>query len=194
MARRLLAAISLCFALGVATAQATGAWQVENDLDLYSYLGLGSIRVAAYQAPGDLDPDDALLVIGCDASAPLGFEVSAWVAPAGAFAFGADGIDIGMLVRFDQGPVLNQTWFLAEGSFLSEAIASSGLNEALFAGLATATNLALRVQADPVTGIEERTFQYDVSGFSEALAALRCGTPNPTPGAAADPFGDGSPA
>jgi hypothetical protein len=194
MARRLLTAISLSFALGVATAQGTGAWQVESDLDLYSYLGLGSIRVAAYQAPGDLDPDDALLVIGCDASAPLGFEVSAWVAPAGAFEFGSERIDVSVLVRFDQGPVLDQTWFLAEGFFVSEAIAYFGLNETLFAGLATATNLALRVQADPAAGIQERTFQYDVSGFSEALAALRCGTPNPTSGPAADPFGDAAPA
>lgn len=194
MVRRLFPAISLWFALGVAGAQGAGGWQVESDFDLYSFLGLGSIRVAAYQSPADLDPSDALLVIGCAPGAPSGFEIAAWVAPAGTFALGPETLDVDVLVRFDQGAVLNQTWFLAEGAFVSEAVPYPGLDEALFAGLATATNLALRIQADPATGVQERTFQYDVGGFSQALAELRCGTPDPAPGPAADPFDDATPA
>ena len=192
MARRPFTAILLCFALGVATAQDPGAGQVESDFDLYSYLGLGSIRVPAYQASADLAPGDALLVIGCAPDAPSGFEIAAWVAPAGAVALGTEPLDVAVLVRFDQGPVLNQTWYLVEGAFVTEAVAPFELDRPLFAGLAAAGNLALRIQADPASGVEERTFQYDVGGFAQALAALRCGAPDAAP--VADPFAGAAPA
>ena len=65
-------------------------------------------------------------------------------------------------------------------------------NEALFAGLAGAANLALRVQADPAAGVPERTFQYDVRGFSAALAQLTCGTAA-APAGPADAIGSWSP-
>ena len=187
MHRRLVTVFSFLLALGAGIAQGTGAWQVESDFDLYSYTGLGSMRLAAFQAPGDLDPEDALLVIGCDAEAPLGFEIAAWVAPLGSYPLGDGSIDVEMLVRFDRGPILTQTWFLTEGFFASEAVAYFGFNEALFAGLASADNLALRIRADPAAGIQERTFQYDVRGFSAALATLRCGAIQTE---APDPFAD----
>ena len=194
MPRRLFAALSLCFALGTATAQGAGGWRIENDFDLYSYLGLGSIWVAAYQAPADLDAGDALLVIGCAPGAPSGFEIAAWVAPADAFGLGTETLAVDVLVRFDQGPVLNQTWFLAEGPYLTEAVAPFELDRPLFAGLTAASNLALRIVADPASGVQERTFQYAVGGFTEARAALRCGSPDPAPEGTADPFGDAAPA
>jgi len=190
MRRRLVIAFSLCLALGAGFAHGTGAWQVESDFDLYSYTGLGSMRVSAFQAPGDLDPEDALLVVGCDVEAPRGYEIAAWVAPTGTYPIGAQGIDVDVLVRFDQGPILTQTWFLTDGFFVSEAVAYFGSNEALFAGLASAANLALRIRADPVAGVHERTFQYDVRGFAAALATLRCGT---TQAEAPDPFADAVP-
>ncbi|MFU8888034.1 MAG: hypothetical protein ACNA8N_05495 [Trueperaceae bacterium] len=193
MARRLLLAISVWFALGAAAAQGAGAWQVESDFDLYSYLGLGSVRLAAYQAPADVGPGDALLVIGCAPGAPSGFEIAAWVAPAGAFALWTEALDVAVLVRFDQGPVLNQTWVLAEGPYLTEAVAPFELDPPLFTGLTTASNLALRIVADPATGVQERTFQYAIGGFPEALASLRCGSPAPAPEASGDPFGDAAP-
>lgn len=194
MPRRPFFAIWLCLALGAATAQGTGGWQVESEFDLYSYLGLGSMWVAAYQAPADLEADDAPLVIGCAPGAPSGFEIAAWAAPTGTYALGAEPLDVDVLVRFDQGPVLNQTWFLVEGPFATEVVAPFELDQPLFAGLATAGNLALRIQADPASGVQERTFQYAIGGFSQALAELRCGTPDPPAGPAADPFGDGAPA
>lgn len=190
MHRRLVIAFWLLLALGAGFGQGTGAWQIESDFDLYSYTGLGSMRVAAYQAPGDLDPEDALLVIGCDAGAPLGYEIAAWVAPTGTYPTGAESIEADMLVRFDQGPILNQAWFLTDGFFVTEAVAYFGSNEALFAGLASAANLALRIRANPTAGVQERTFQYDVRGFSAALASLRCGA---TQAEAPDPFADALP-
>ncbi len=174
-------------------AQATGAWNVESEFDLFSYLGLGSIWVSASQHPDDLPTSDAVLVVGCDDQSPNGFEVSAWVA-AMPFpdAVNADG-DVSMLVRFDQGPVATQTWFLTGEIGVQEVVAYYEFNEALFAGLAGATNLALRVQADPEAGVPERTFQYDVRGFSAALAQLTCGTaPAADPGAP-DAIGSWSP-
>lgn len=188
MVRRLLTVLSFASLVGAGGAQ--GAWQIENEFDLYSYLGLGSIRVAAYQAPADLDPADALLVIGCVPEAPSGYEIAAWIAPAGIFALGSETLDVDVLVRFDQGPVLNQRWFLAEGAFVTEAVAPFEIDAPLFAGLAAASNLALRIQADPATGVQERTFQYDVSGFAQSLAALRCGAPPASAEPPADPFGD----
>jgi len=194
MPRRLFSAIALFLALGLATAQGTGSWQVESEFDLYSYLGLGSMWVAAYQAPADLEPDDAPLVIGCAPGAASGFEIAAWAAPTGTYALGAEPLDVDVLVRFDQGPVLNQRWFLVEGPFATEVVAPFELDQPLFAGLATAGNLALRIQADPASGVQERTFQYAIDGFSQALAELRCGIPDPPNGPAADPFGDAGPA
>jgi len=190
MARRTVTAISLCLLLSAAGAQGVGAWQVESTFDLYSYLGLGSIRVAAYQAPADVAAGDAWLVVGCDPDAPSGFEIAAWVAPAGTYALAGETLDVDVLVRFDQGPVLEQRWFLAEGAFLTEAVVPYEIDATLFEGLATATNLALRIVADPASGVQERTFQYDVGGFSQALAAVRCGAPQPAPGPAPDPFAD----
>lgn len=175
-------------------AQGLGAWNVESEFDLFSYLGLGSIWVSAYQHPDDLPASDAVLVVGCDDQSPNGFEVSAWVAatpfPVSASADG----DVSMLVRFDQGAVATQTWFLTGEIGVQEAVAYYEFNEALFAGLAGATNLALRVQADPEAGVPERTFEYDVRGFSAALAQLTCGTaPAAEPGAP-DAIGSWSPA
>ena len=161
--------------LGTALAQGGGAWRVESEFDLYSFQGLGSLSVVAFQAPADLDPDDAVLVLGCDAAAPRGVEVSIWTAPLGAVPGAADGIDIDVLVRFDQGPILTQGWFMAEGYFATEAVAYYAENDALLDGLARASTLAVRIQADPGRGIDERTFQFDVSGFATAFASLRCG-------------------
>jgi hypothetical protein len=177
--RRAVAPFVVCLAtsvLATGLAQETGAWTIESEFDLFSYLGLGSIWVTAYQHPDDLPTSDAVLVVGCDDQAPHGFEVSAWVAatpfPLAASATG----DVSMLVRFDQGAITAQTWFLTGEIGVQEAVAYFEHNDALFAGLATAANLALRVQADAAAGVPERTFQYDVRGFSAALGQLRCGT------------------
>ena len=174
-------------------AQGTGAWTVESEFDLYSYLGLGSIWVAAYQHPDDLPSTDAVLIVGCDDQSPNGYEVSAWVA-AEPFPIPptADG-DASVLVRFDQGPVATQNWFLSGELGVQEAVAYFEHNEALFAGLAGAANLALRVQADPASGVPERTFQYDVRGFSAALAQLTCGAPPAAVPGAPDAIGSWSP-
>lgn len=157
-------------------AQGTGAWNVESEFDLFSYLGLGSIWVSAYQHPDDLPTSDAVLIVGCAEDSPNGFEVSAWVAAEPFPVPSTAQADASVLVRFDEGPIATQTWFLTDEIGVQEAVAYFAHNEELFAGLAGATNLALRVQADPVSGVPERTFQYDVRGFSEALAQLACGT------------------
>ena len=82
MRRDVATSILLLAALfaGTSHAQATGAWTVESEFDLFSYLGLGSIWVPAYQHPEDLSANDAVLVVGCDDQSPNGYEVSAWVA------------------------------------------------------------------------------------------------------------------
>jgi hypothetical protein len=166
--------VLLALAWGAAQ-PATGAWTVESDFDLFSYNGLGAIWLPAYQHPDDLPAEDALLVVGCDPNSPNGYELSAWVASLPfAVTTDFDG-EVSVLVRFDQGPVLTQTWFLADSIGVQEAVAFYDANDALFAGLTQARNLALRVQADAITGVPERTLQYDVTGFSAALAQLRCG-------------------
>ena len=179
--------------LSASHAQGTGAWNVESEFDLFSYLGLGSIWVAAYQHPDDLPANDAVLVVGCDDQSPNGYEVTAWVAATPfPVAAGTDG-DVSVLVRFDQGPVATQTWFLTGEIGVQEAVAYYEFNEALFAGLASGGNLALRIQADPAAGVPERTFQYDVRGFSAALAQLTCGTAPASTPSAPDAIGSWSP-
>lgn len=169
-------ALCACLA-GAAIAQGSGAWRVESDFDLYSYQGLGSLSVVAHEAPSDLPPNDALLVLGCDAGAPQGVEVAVWSAPLGVVPGAADGIDVTVLIRFDQGPILTQSWFLVEGTFATEAVAYYAENDALLDGLARASTLVLQMPADPAQGVAERAFRFDVAGFSSAFAALRCGTP-----------------
>lgn len=190
--RPLLAVIAL-LAFGTTHAQ-TGRWTIDSDFDLYSFAGLGSISTAATQHPSDLDAADALLVIGCDPNAPLGFEVTAWVAPLTTYVFDGPGalddVDVATLVRFDQGPVLRQIWFLAEGYFQAEAVAYYDLNAALLEGLAAASTMALRIEGDPSRDLSERTFQYDVRGFTSALEQLRCGADGAEPEPPFDPFAD----
>lgn len=192
VARFAILLAALC--LSASHAQGTGAWNVESEFDLFSYLGLGSIWVAAYQHPDDLPTNDAVLIVGCDDQSPNGYEISAWVAaepfPVPPTAEG----DASVLLRFDQGPVATQTWFLTGEIGVQEAVAYFEHNEALFAGLAGAANLALRVQADPASGVPERTFQYDVRGFSAALAQLTCGTAPAADPSAPDAIGSWSPA
>jgi hypothetical protein len=179
--------------LSVGHAQGTGAWTVESEFDLFSYLGLGSIWVAAYQHPDDLPTNDAVLVVGCDDQSPNGFEVTAWVAATPfPVTASADG-DVSVLVRFDQGAVATQTWFLTDEIGVQEAVAYYEHNDALFAGLASATNLALRVVADPAAGVPERTFQYDVRGFTEALERLTCGTAPEASSSTPDAIGSWAP-
>ena len=177
--RRAVIAFAVLLAVLLATAshaQSTGAWTVESEFDLFSYLGLGSIWLQAHQHPDDLPASDAVLVVGCDDQSPNGYEVTAWVAATPfATSAGTDG-DVSVLLRFDQGPIDTQTWFLTDEAGVQEAVAYYDHNEALFAGLASAANFALRVVADPAAGVPERTFQYDVRGFSAALAQLTCGT------------------
>ena len=180
--------------LSLAHAQGSGAWNVESEFDLFSYLGLGSIWVSAYQHPDDLPTNDAVLVIGCDDQSPTGYEVSAWVASTPFPVGGSDDGEVSMLVRFDQGPIETQTWFLTSEIGVQEAVAYYEYNEALFAGLEGAANLALRVQADPAAGVPERTFQYDVRGFSAALAQLTCGTSAALDPSTSDAIGSWSPA
>ncbi len=193
---RNLLTLMLLIALGHASAQA-GRWTVESEFDLYSYLGLGSIWLEAQQHPADLTAADALLVVGCDDNAPLGVEIAAWAAPFGTYVFDAStSNEVDVLVRFDQGTVLRQVWFLSDGYFQTEAVAYYDLNEELLAGLGSASTMALRIVADPTRGIAERTFQYDVRGFSEALANLSCGVAEGMPDVpfdgtpSEDPFGD----
>jgi len=190
MSTRTLPLLALLLALGIGAAQ-SGRWTVDSDFDLFSFLGLGSIWVEAQQHPADLAAADALLVVGCDPNAPAQVEIAAWAAPFGTIATG-DGspLDVDVLVRFDQGGILRQRWFLSEGYFQIEAVAYYELNEALLAGLRTASTMALRIVADPSRSIAERTFQYDVRGFADALGALRCGELEAEPDAPADPFAD----
>jgi len=177
MPLRPLAALAVLVLLAAASAQGSGGWRIDREFDTYSYLGLGSLSTAAFQAPADLPPGDALLVVGCDPSGPLGVEIAAWIAPAGVFALNDEVHEVTMLVRFDQQPVLAQSWFLAEGFFATEAVARFVHNEPLVGEMVQATTMSLRIQADPARGIEERTLQYDVRGFQEAFAELRCGEP-----------------
>lgn len=179
--RRIVCFLALLLASPAALAQATGNWTVESESDLFSYLGLGSIWLEAYQHPDDQPTSDAVLVVGCDPGSPNGYEVSAWVAtdpfPVTPSATG----DVEVLVRFDQGAIATQTWFLTNEIGVQEVVAYYEHNEVLFAGLEGAANLAMRVQANPADGVPERTFQYDVRGFAAALAQLRCGTPPEEP-------------
>jgi hypothetical protein len=187
--------VALLLVLGPVHAQ-NGGWTVDSDFDLYSFGGLGSVWTTAQQHPADLAPADAALVVGCDREAPFGVEISAWVAPLGTAAFGpatSASLDVEVMVRFDQGPILRQTWFVAEGYFQTEAVAYYDLNETLLAGLADAATMALRIRADPDRGVQERTFVYDVRGFPVALARLTCADDEPPPATAPlppDPFAD----
>jgi hypothetical protein len=194
MLARPLLFVALLIVLGSAHAQ-SGGWTVDSDFDLYSFKGLGSLWTTARQHPTDLGRADAALVVGCDAAAPFGVEISAWVAPLGSHAFalltGTD-LNVDVMVRFDQGTILHQTWFVVDGHFQKEAVAFYDFNESLLAGLADAETLALRIRADPARGIEERTFVYDVAGFPAALASLTCADAE-APAAAPtqpDPFAD----
>jgi hypothetical protein len=192
--------VALLLVLGSVYAQ-NGGWNVDSDFDLYSFGGLGSVWTTAQQHPADVAPADAALVVGCDRAAPFGVEISAWVAPLGTTAFGpatSASLDVEVMVRFDQGPILRQTWFVAEGYFQTEAVAYYDLNETLLAGMADATTMALRIRADPARGVQERTFVYDVRGFALALARLTCADDEPPPATAPpatapttpDPFAD----
>lgn len=175
MLRPLLTLLSTLL-FGMALAQGGAGWTVESYQDAYSYSGLGSIWLEPYQTPAGLAAEEALLVVGCDPSSPNGFELLLQVGYATIPPLGGDGEgDLSMLVRFDQGAVLNQSWFLAEGFFGQELVAYYDLNEQLFAGLRGATNLAVRVQADGSRNVPEMTFQYQVGGFGAALDALVCG-------------------
>jgi hypothetical protein len=178
--------VALLLVLGSVYAQ-NGGWNVDSDFDLYSFGGLGSVWTTAQQHPADVAPADAALVVGCDRVAPFGVEISAWVAPLGTTAFGpatSASLDVEVMVRFDQGPILRQTWFVAEGYFQTEAVAYYDLNETLLAGMADATTMALRIRADPARGVQERTFVYDVRGFALALARLTCADDEPPPATA----------
>lgn len=172
---RLLALALVLLALPSARAQGTGAWNVDSEFDFFSYNGLGSIWLTAYQFPDGMTVDDAVLVVGCDPASTNGFEISAWVAPTPFEVPEGFSDEVAMLVRFDRGQILEQTWFLSDAIGVQEAVAYYDENEVLFAGLRQAANLALRVQADPANGVPERTFQFEVGGFSAALAALTCG-------------------
>jgi invasion protein IalB len=192
--RPLLLTALLIF-LGPVHAQ-TGGWTVDSDFDLYSYGGLGSVWTTAQQHPPDLTRADAALVVGCDPMAPFGVEIAAWVAPLGTTSFGPAtdaALDVDVMVRFDQGPILHQTWFVTEGYFQTETVAYYDLNETLLAGMADAATMALRIRADAARGVQERTFVYDVRGFGEALARLACAQDEPPPAmapATPDPFAD----
>lgn len=164
--------------LATAWAQDHGNWVVESHLDAFSFNGLGSLWLEPYQTPVGLTAEEALLVVGCDASSPNGFEVLVQVGYDLIALTENDDGDLAMLVRFDQGAILDQSWFLAEGFFGQEVVAYYDMNEDLFAGLRSGSNLALRVQADPGRGVPEMTFQYDVRGFGAALASLACGEPS----------------
>lgn len=161
--------------LATALAQDHGGWVVESYQDAFSYNGLGSVWLEPYQTPAGLTAEEALLVVGCDASSPNGFEVLVQVGYDLIHLPGGDDGDLALLVRFDQGAILDQGWFLAEGFFGQEIVAYYDMNEDLFAGLRSGSNLALRVQADPSRGVPEITFQYDVRGFAAALGSLVCG-------------------
>lgn len=173
--RRIAILVAALLAASATLAQGTGAWNVESEADLFSFRGLGSAWLQAHQHPTDQPAADAVLVIGCDPESPNGYEVSAWVAASAFPLTPAASGEVEVLVRFDQGPIATQTWFLNADIGVQEAVAYYEFNEALFAGLASAGNLALRVQADAAAGVPERTFQYDVRGFVPALAQLRCG-------------------
>jgi hypothetical protein len=187
--------VALLLVLGSVHAQ-NGGWNVDSDFDLYSFGGLGSVWTTAQQHPTDLAPADAALVVGCDRAAPFGVEISAWVAPLGTTALGtatSTNQDVEVMVRFDQGPILRQTWFVAEGYFQTEVVAYYDLNETLLAGLADATTMAVRIRADPARGVQERTFVYAVGGFAAALERLTCADDEPPPATAPttpDPFAD----
>lgn len=187
MPRRLPPTVLVLVLLAAASAQGSNGWRVESEFDPYSYLGRGSLSLPAAQAPSDLPPGDALLVVGCDPAGPLGVEITAWIAPAGHYSLGDDIRDVTVLVRFDMQPVVTQYWFLTEGFFATEAVVRYEHNEALVSGLMGAKTMALRIQADPARGVEERTLQYDVRGFETAFAELRCdGTERAAPGMADD--------
>lgn len=163
----LIVATALC--LGTAAAQSGWTVLAPED-DVVSFAGLGSMVTRAFDHPEDMRLDDTALVIACDPESPIGFEASVWVDTDGSAANRAHG---SVLLRVDQGAILERSWLRVDPDGFTEAIAPYEDTEELFALLRGAHVLAFRLAG--VAGVSaDRTFQFDVRGFEAAFGALRC--------------------
>lgn len=166
-------AIVACVVGPLAHAQNVGDWWVlHGDDDHVSFLGLGAVYATATIAPSDVVAGDTALLVACDPQSPVGFEVSLFVAPEGDVAL--DGVVVDILLRPDQGAILERQWFLATGVGYTDAVAFYDDTAELLALLRSASTFALRVQASSTAYAADRTYQFDVRDFAAAIDHLRC--------------------
>lgn len=181
---RARAALTLVVLLTLPLASAQSGWFVlAPEEDVVSFAGLGSMFVPAFTHPSDMDATETALVVACDPDSPWGYEVSVWVDNDGRAAATTYG---SVLLRADQGVILEREWLGTADDGFTEAIAPYEDTGELLDLLRGAQVLAFRLSGVP--GVTtDRTFQFDVSGFATAFATLRCATLEaaPAPGAAA---------
>jgi hypothetical protein len=169
-------AVGSCLVGTMAFAQGVGSWRLlQPEDDLLSYLGLGAIYAEAIVVPAGMSADDTALLVACDPQSPVGFEISAFVDAEGDMSL--DGVVVDVLIRPDQGSILERRWFLTGGAGYTDAVAFYDDTAELLSLLSDAATFALRVLASPDGYAAERTFQFDVRGFAGALAELRCAQP-----------------
>lgn len=168
--------VGACLVGPLASAQDIGGWWLlQGEDDRLSYLGLGAIYAEPIAAPPGMSTDATALLVACDPQSPVGFEISVFVDPEGDSAL--DGVVIDVLLRPDQGAILERRWFLVGGASYTDAVAYYDDTAELLTLLSDASTFALRVLASPTAYATERTYQFDVRGFAAALAELRCAQP-----------------
>ena len=176
---RFLARIVLagsCLIGSAASAQDVGGWWLlDGAEDRLSYQGLGAMYAEATLAPAGMTSADTALLVACDPLSPVGYEVSAFVDVQGGPSL--DGLVVDVLVRPDQGAILERRWFLVSGPDYTDAVAYYDDTAELLDLLRGAATFALRVQASQGGYADDRTFQFDVRAFDAALAQLRCAQP-----------------
>lgn len=174
LVRTLLAGASL---LGpIASAQDVGGWWLlQGTDDWLSVQGLGAMYAESTLAPVGMAAADTALLVACDPASPVGYEVSAFVDLQGDPAL--DGLVVDVLLRPDQGTILERRWFLVSAVDYTDAVAYYDDTAELLELLRGAATFALRVQPSPAGYASDRTFQFDVRGFDAALAQLRCAQP-----------------
>ena len=168
-----VATIAAILLVSSALAQTSGWTVLAPEDDVVSFAGLGSMFAEAFDHPADMQPHQTALVIACDPESPIGFETSVWIDTDGSAAARAHG---NVLLRADQGPILERSWLRVDLDGFTEAIAPYEETEEVFDLLRGAGVLAFRLSG--VAGASsDRTFQFDVRGFDGAFASLRCATP-----------------
>ena len=187
--RRTRVALTVVALLTLPLAAAQSAWfVVAPEEDVISFAGLGSMFVAAFAFPADMDASDTALVVACDPDSPVGVEVSVWIDTDGRAAALAYG---NVLLRADQGAILEREWLRMNLDGFTEAIAPYEETGELLDLLDGAQVLAFRLSGVPGASTD-RTFQFDVTGFASAFATLRCATLEATPASGAAAGGEPS--